>query len=625
VSQEEYRLRLGQVRLNRRQGLEAVVSVFRGDTLVDENLVNLSRAEERKAHALSLSERFAIDQAEEKLLQLMQVAREQLEAGGEANPKESPATQLVRLAQEQGAELWHSLDMEPFATIPVQGHRENWRLPTRGFRQWLARKYYEATQKVPGSQALQDALSVLGGISRFDGPEHPVFTRLAWHDGVIYLDLCNQDWEVMEVTAAGWRCLTDPPVRFRRARGMLPLARPAAGGSVAALRRFINCADEDWPLVLAWLVAGLRPTGPYPVLPLHGEQGSAKTTTARVLRDLVDPNLASLRSEPRDPRDLIIASTNGWVVALDNLSGLPPWLSDAICRLATGGGFGTRQLYTDDEETLFNARRPVILNGITELATRGDLLDRAIPLYLPAIPEDQRRAEAEFWQEFEAARPAILGALLDAVVHALGQVDRVHLQQRPRMADFALWATAAEPALGLEPGAFMEAYTNNRNSANELTLDVSPIVAPLRELLELADWMGTATSLLADLNAHASEKTQGLKTWPKSGQALSNALRRLAPNLRAAGVLVKFTREAHTGRRLIVLEKSRNSASPSSPSSPSDTKAPVEGDARPGGEVLPGDAEEPSVTPGPSYGDSGDAGDARIPAYSHEGDDEEAF
>jgi hypothetical protein len=481
---------------------------------------------------------------------------------------------------------------------------------------------------VPGSQALQDALSVLGGLALFDGQEHPVFTRLAWHDGVIYLDLCNQDWEVMEVTAAGWRCLTDLPVRFRRARGMLALPRPVAGGSVATLRRFINCTDDDWPLVLAWLVAALRPTGPYPVLPLHGEQGSAKTTTARVLRDLVDPNLASLRSEPRDPRDLIIASTNGWVVALDNLSGLPPWLSDAICRLATGGGFGTRQLYSDDEETLFNARRPVILNGITELATQGDLLDRAIPLYLPAIPEDQRQAEAEFWQEFEAARPAILGALLEAVAHALGQVDRVHLQPRPRMADFALWATAAEPALGLKPGSFMEAYTSNRSSANELTLDVSPIVAPLRELLECADWMGTATSLLADLNAHASEKTQGLKAWPRSGQALSNALRRLAPNLRATGVSVKFIREAHTGRRLMVLEKSSKFASPSSPSSPSDTNAPAEGDARCGEEVLPVDAEEPSVTPGPSYGDSGDAGDAgdaRIPAYSHEVDDEEAF
>ncbi len=129
------------------------------------------------------------------------------------------------------------------------------------------------------------------------------------------------------------------------------------------------------------------------MLVLHGEQGSAKSTLVRILRALIDPNTAALRAAPRDERDLVIAARNSWCLALDNLSHLPDWLSDALCRLATGSGFATRELYTDAEETIFAAQRPIVLNGIEELATRGDLLDRALLLYLPAIPEAQRHDE----------------------------------------------------------------------------------------------------------------------------------------------------------------------------------------------------------------------------------------
>src|SRR5262249_30177683 len=136
--------------------------------------------------------------------------------------------------------------------------------------------------------------------------------------------------------------------------------------------------EGDWRLVVSWLLAALRPVGPYPVLVVYGEQGSAKSSLVRVLRALVDPNTAALRRPPREERDLVIAATNGWLIALDNLSHLPDWLSDGLCCLATGSGFATRELYTDADEAIFAARRPVVLNGIEEVATRGDLLDRAI-------------------------------------------------------------------------------------------------------------------------------------------------------------------------------------------------------------------------------------------------------
>src|SRR5262249_24935954 len=153
--------------------------------------------------------------------------------------------------------------------------------------------------------------------------------------------------------------------------------------------------EATWRLVEAFLVQAASPWGPYPVLDVEGPQGATKSTLQRMLRRLLDPNLADLRSQPKEPRDLAIAAGNGWFVALANLSHVPEWLSDCLCRLATGGGFGTRQLYTDGEEALFDAQRPIMLNGITRFVTRGDLRDRAVTAELPALAEDDPRRRPE--------------------------------------------------------------------------------------------------------------------------------------------------------------------------------------------------------------------------------------
>ena len=172
-------------------------------------------------------------------------------------------------------------------------------------------------------------------------------------------------------------------------------------------------------LVVAWVLAALRHGGPYPLLAISGEQGSSKTVFSKLLRALVDPNVAPARTAPREERDLFIAASNGHFLAFDNLSDIPPWNSDALCRLASGGSSAVRQLYTDCDEVLFQAARPATLNGIEDIITRPDLADRAILLTLPYIPETERRPESAIWREFEAARPQILGACLEAKSHGL--------------------------------------------------------------------------------------------------------------------------------------------------------------------------------------------------------------
>lgn len=493
----------------------------------------------------------------EALKKVLDLKDEELFPESEEKPvRNTQSQQLIDLALAAGIELFHTPDQMAYASIPVDGHIETW--PLRRLRFWLSRMFYEANKKPPGSQALQDALNVLEAKALFEGPCQPVNTRIAEQDSKIYLDLANEAWQAVEVTPSGWRVVSSSPVKFRRTKGMLPLPVPQKGGSLELLRKFVNVADDSqWVLLVSWLLAAFRPTGPYPVLLLQGEQGCAKSTTARVLKALVDPNISLLRTSPRDERDLLIAAANGWTLAFDNLSGIPDWLSDAFCRLSTGGGFATRQLYSDDEEVIFDAQRPVVLNGIDDLVWRHDLLDRSIVLNLPVIPESERKPEAEFWCEFEEARPYILGAVLDVVAAGLRNLPNTKLDRLPRMADFALWITACEEALPWPAGSFMVAYTGNRQEQIDSALENDPVAQAVKRLLDECGgrWEGTASELLEALEEQVEERVLKSKSWPESAKALGRRLKRSATFLRQAGIEIEFARAGRDRTRLVSIYK----------------------------------------------------------------------
>lgn len=483
---------------------------------------------------------------------------------GDAEEDERKPTQaenLIRCAD--GADLSHTPAGDSYATVPVNDHRETHPVKAKGFRRWIVRAYFEKYGRPPGNQALQDALGLLEARADFDGPEREVYVRVAEHGGNVYIDLADEGWRVVEITPAGWRVVDSEaaPVRFRRPRGMLALPTPHSGdggdGCDGLLQRFFNVdRDEDLRLIVAWLVAALRPTGPYPVLLFQGEQGSAKSTAERLVRALVDPSAAPLRTTPRSEHDLFIAADNAHVVALDNISVLQPWLSDALCRLSTGGGFSTRTLYENREEELFDGMKPVILNGITDVATRPDLLDRALVVSLPPIPDEERRSEAELWREFGEARPAILAALFDAVAGALRSAGSVRLEGMPRMADFAVWATAAEESLGWEPGTFMAAYVGNRQEAADTALDADPVAGAVLELMsDREEWTGTASELWTALGELVEEGVRHTKAWPGAPNALTGRLKRLAPTLRGIGIEYGEDRSGRARKKLLAKKK----------------------------------------------------------------------
>jgi hypothetical protein len=447
---------------------------------------------------------------------------------------------LIELASS--AELFHDRDDVGYARFDVNGHHENWPIRSKGFKRWLARGFYDSTQSAPSSEAMSSAMGVLEARAQFDAPEHDVRVRVAGYDGRIYIDLVDRDWRVIEVDEDGWRIIDNPPVYFRRSAGMKPLPEPAPGGSLDSdLRPLLNVkTDKDFVLAVAWLLAALREVGPYPVLGITGEQGSAKSWISKLLRALIDDNSVPLRTLPRSEHDVFIAARNSQVLAYDNVSGIPDWLSDTFCRLATGGGFSTRELYSDQDEVLFGSTRPILLNGIDDLATRPDLADRSIALMLAAIPDDKRKPETTLWTEFEKRRRRILGALLDAVSHGLRTLPDVRLDRLPRMADFAAWVTACEGKLW-KPGTFMDAYTSNIEEAVEVVLDADQIAPVLRTYMDSrADFEGTASELLKALNEIVPERQTKAKDWPKRPNTLSGILRRVAPPLRKVGIDIEF-------------------------------------------------------------------------------------
>ncbi len=460
----------------------------------------------------------------------------------------SQATRIVDLAQAAGVELWHTGTGEAYISIPADIHVEHHRLEGKAVRGWLARLHHCETGRPPGGQAIKDALSTLSGIACYDGAQHDVHVRVAAHGDAVYLDVGDPLWRAIEITADGWSIVARPPLRFRRGITIQTLPIPEPGGRLDALRDIVHVGSEDdWRLIVAWLVGSLQPRGPYPLLAVDGEQGAGKSTGARLVRRMIDPSSADLRAEPREIRDLMVAASGGWIIAFDNVSHLPPWLSDALCRISTGGALSTRMLYTDGDEYIIEAVRPSLITGIAQVVVRGDLQDRSISLTLPAVSDDKRRTEVELWREYERIHPTALGALLDAVACALRRREDIRVPQLPRMADFGIWITAAEPALGYQEGAMLAAYTRNGQEAIEQALEGDPVAVAIRALS--MPYEGSAAELLSRITPPARPKG-----WPESPRGLSGALRRLAPQLRRVGINVTFPKRQAERRRIVISE-----------------------------------------------------------------------
>ena len=313
-------------------------------------------------------------------------------------------TALLEIAED--VELFHSTDKEAWVTFKIDSHYETSKLnekDCKNFQIWLSHEYYKIHNKLPKQSAISDLFKLFEMKALREGREYRLNVRIGRYRRKIYLDLCNDDWEIVKVSKKGWRIINakDCPVKFRREAGMKALPRPKKGGDLNDLRKILNLSDyPSFVLATAWLVGSLNTEGPFPLMLLTGEQGSTKSSFARFSRSLIDPSMAPLRSLPFKEHDMIISANNSAVLAYDNISYLKRHTADALCRIATGSGHAARKLYTDSGEVILSASRPIILNGIELHSHFHDLMARCISLDLPRIRKKKRKTEKQLWKRF---------------------------------------------------------------------------------------------------------------------------------------------------------------------------------------------------------------------------------
>jgi hypothetical protein len=459
---------------------------------------------------------------------------------------ESTATELVSIAAAR-YELGTSTMGEPFA-VARPGHGPYLARMLRGgqasLRAELAAVYADTHQRAPSSSALADAMQVLEGRAIRAEPA-ALALRVARHGDGLVLDLGDPTGRVVSLTPQGWEVAERSPVLFRRTKLTSPLPEPERGGDLAELRGLVNLSAASWPLALAWLVASLMPELPHPIPLLTGEQGAGKSTTARILTRLVDPSPAQLRTAPKDLEQWAVAAAGSWMVVLDNLSGLAPWLSDALCRAVTGDGMVRRALYENNDLAVLAFRRVVVLTAIDAGALRGDLADRLVLFDLDR--PTKRRTDADLEAAFLAAWPRLVGALLDLACDTLAVLPGIRLEDPPRMADFAAVVAAVDRLLQTD------ALATYRELSARLAYDIGdqdPVIRAITRLLaETPTWQGSAEQLLGKLTAALPEGARLPKDWPTTPRGMAGALVRAAPTLRTLGYGVEKLERDRSGRR----------------------------------------------------------------------------
>jgi 5S rRNA maturation endonuclease (ribonuclease M5) len=436
------------------------------------------------------------------------------------------------------AELFHDKNAVVYAQDLTT--RETRRLDGRTFKDWLVANFYESTGKSPREQSMREALNTLSGLARHKGQCHDVYVRVAKdskNNDVYFLDLGEPGQSrAIRIAAGNWEIITDPPVRFLRPETLRPLPTPIAHNDLSLLWKMVNIPENDRLLVITWLIECLRPDTPFPILELIGEQGSAKSTTQTMLRRLIDPNACDLRAAPKTAEDIFVSAGVNWLVSYENISHLSPQIQDALCVLATGGGYAKRKLYSDADESVITVKRPIALNGISATVTAQDLLDRTISIETPLI--DERVETTELWRAYEAELPNFLGALLTIFSQALACLPTIRLAaaNRPRLVEFARLGVAIAETQGKTAEEFLTQFNASRQESIARTIDASPVASALIEWFESRGKCTTILPVKHLFEEIENKKPNNTDTWPRSAKGFADALRRVAPALRQMGI-----------------------------------------------------------------------------------------
>lgn len=475
-----------------------------------------------------------------------------LRALADAKPLAQPAKK-EKTSKPDGVSLYDDIRLfrtrnrEAYAMVKVGARQELMRVDSHDFENYVVRRLIERDNGVPSDEIINKTTRYCRAMATTKPAVSRVFVRVGSDDPAarVVLDLANEDWQVVEITAAGWQVKNESSVLFERPGSLQPLPIPERGGSWDLLHPLVNSQDEDnFVLMVAWLVGALAPAGPYPILMISGEKGSGKSSTAENIRKILDPVESARRTLPESERDLMVEAMSTWVVAYDNLSGVTRKQSDMLCRLSTGGGSAQRKLHSNNEQIVLAACRPQVLNGIVDLGTYPDLLSRGLAVELPILRKASGERDIE--RQFHAAWPKLLGLVCDAASAALRCLPQVNIEKLPRMADFTRWVYAAAlgNALPFDGSRFLLTYEENRKLAFVDTMEAAPFPRAVQRLMEaIPVFEGTAEDLRVELNRKFGTEVSRYG-WATSTQKLSNELKDMASVIRESGIVVERFRQS---------------------------------------------------------------------------------
>ena len=462
---------------------------------------------------------------------------------------------LVFLAQKN-AYFFQDLDSRAYCRIKKGKHHELYPLRSSNFEDWLSAINYKEFDEVASSKLKLDAMEHLEGETKFSGKTHEVGLRVIGNEEFIELDLGDKDWKSVYITKDGFKVRKHKNF-FYRNNSMKALPVPCR-----------DKLDDDWVesifnisgnnqsmLIMGWLVGCFMSEGPRPMLVIQGEQGSGKSFLASILRGLVDPAKADKTSLPSSERDLYVQAQNNYVLSFDNQRTLHKRHSDWLCRMVTGGGYSTRRLYTNTEEEVFSLSRPIILNGITQIADQPDLIDRSIFISMPLINTEQRKPEKELLNSFNGIKPMIFGQVCNALSATLRN-KKYDYDNLPRMADFAKFVSKAGDELGWEDGSFVDAMNANRREALEEMNEYDPLLSLIQKLgrknKNLAIIFNDTTAKLFDVLIGMIPGKFQKSAFPDNPATLSKRLNGLKPVLREMGIEIKDIKS--NGKRIKRIE-----------------------------------------------------------------------
>lgn len=475
----------------------------------------------------------------------------------EATPDNTEATEGTedtpkRPTKEQDAVIMHSLyedtgvdafcdkdTREIYAIFPVDGlHNETWPIRSDRFISWSQSCFFNAQERTIGKSCIESAIGLLS--NKAYSKICKTFTRTARKNGKIYIDLCNENHEVIEIgrdKKSYWRIIQNPPVIFLRSPSMQALPHPQEGKKLNLLREFINVDDDGFIILCGWLIAAACPDIPYPVLVLSGEAGSGKSTSTAILQRVLDPNAVERPGQCKDEEALLVTAKGRWIVPCDNISKINGEESDSLCRLSTGGGFSTRKHYTNGEAFGMSVKRPVILNGIALEASKHDLRERAWRVQLKSL-YGKHGLEADLWARFDKAHPLILGALCTALACMLANENKNPEVSFTRMVDAATCVMRGELGAGTpwdRSVSFADVLTRMEADKRDDAIQEDYVAWFVCNLVDkLGNYEDTVKNLLWRISDAARD--DGRRDVPQSPKMLGIRLENIKPILNRKGI-----------------------------------------------------------------------------------------